>query len=800
MALVCRILHLSDIHYGTLPGRNSYFHHRFKDKEFVIKCSEAVKKFDKTPKGSRKPLYIVITGDFVCEGSKREQHELAYENLSEFREMLKDYEIDIFLVPGNHDINRDADGASPLKDYVDEVHNKILSSFPDRKLPNDFGSDSEFDKKGTEWIHVIDLKNEKPKAKDKKPKTIAFIPLYSPITKPDLLKNPYTGRLTEPEKRKWLFDRGFITEKQWHSIIKELDNKNVQNEYCLKIAICHHNPLPICRFYKNREIGKFSNPEVNLLANGPELITLLAEKGVSLLLHGHRHQDAIVASFPRQQLVIVGAPSAGLSDEGLIARMKISGNSELGIPPKWQGFNLIDVYQTDLGFSIEVHTFEYIDATYQIGPNETKKIPLYTEPNFPFKALSDSEGVESAVEHLVKSKGGTTSLHYTFDANWDDSSNSAVEMRDNYNIELNASYTPMNRLFEKIMADEEIAKGFVEYLLDIGDVDDDELEKYTKSVSRSKEKGLIDQELRNAMRDTTSEIPWDSLLSSTNDKMPDNFFYKYLGELASQKDRWVLYTLEIMKLLADPKYNLNRCVYFHSNQSNSKVHSRTCNKIVWLLHSLLAYRGLDNVNIAWLPLSIKGAYGQTVLCMEPNNVKPKSKNPSVLVGFRADFDERREDRTSVFRITAMCDDNAPGSVLGNNLRGMITHIVHPLARRMIETFPLMREGRICCSNVKKLINIYQVSDLIESAINTFDSEMAKYSEFKFEVREEEKKGIFSHVRDEKGQATDTPLLWSNRLKELYEWKFWGHKTDQWRPPWNDDDYNWLIQRLTDTDQ
>ncbi len=494
MAIVCRILQLSDLHYGEIAKKKD-FKHRFKKynnitstdedtEELVQKCSKAVKQYA----SDDIPLFIVITGDLVCQGGVREQYETAYKNISLLMSSLNVTCDKIIIVPGNHDVDRPSEGRSPLKDYIQEVHNKIFATMPSRKLPIEFGSDGKFDKEGGDWVHIVNIQNAKPDGMDNK--KIAFITFYSPIVTPKYLINPYVPEQDIDKKKriitnfckvlgekgvdKWAFDRGLITDDQWKAVKDALDRLEANNNF-LKIAICHHNPLPIRRYYKDpvhnthTKTDDFPYPELNLLSNGSEIMPLLAENGVSLLLHGHRHQDAIATSFPWQRLVIVGTPSAGLCNEALALRL----DRKVHVPHEWQGFNLIDIYNTEVGFSILVNTFNYHEdeKSYQLEKlkqglslqNKTK-IPLHLEPNFPFHPLSDSEGVESAVRHIVQSKGGTTSLHYTDEANWDDGTKSAEAIRDSFDIKLSAPYTPVRRCFDVIINNLQVAFGFTKYL------------------------------------------------------------------------------------------------------------------------------------------------------------------------------------------------------------------------------------------------------------------------------------------------------------------------------------------------
>ncbi|MDD5452271.1 MAG: metallophosphoesterase [Desulfovibrionales bacterium] len=804
MALVCRILHLSDLHYGVL---NKKFKHRFRNFEFVRKCAKAVNDYCNKSEEQKVPLYIVITGDLVCKGEIKKQHTRARENLSKLYTALeKKYPVDIFLVPGNHDVNRKAveEGQDPLAYYVTEVNNHFCRTKIERELTTKFGLKNFRKERGQKWIHTV-----KPRRDLNLDSDLAFITFYSPITDKKLLKNPYTGSLLDGEDC-WLYDRGLIDNGQWKDVKREI-KKLGNNKNLLKIAICHHNPLPLRRYYKKprtaneyTEIDAFSNPEVNLLANGPELLTLLTEQGVNLLLHGHRHQDAIAESFPKKKLVIIGAPSAGLSDEGLMEKLG-KNNTEL-TPPKWQGFNVLDIYKNELGFSINVNTFSFDgnEKKYILAEgkdsNETKLIPLYSEPIFPFEPLSESEGVKSAIEHLTQSKHGTTSLHYTYEAVWDDKPVSRKS--DQLKITLSSKNTPLYHLLKGIKNNGEIATHFTKYLAGKNGFTQDRIEELRYQVTESIVRGFIVPALKSDIQDENNKgsITWNHL--TANPEAPEkNLFYKALIEIGKKGDRNAIYALELMKLLDNKNYILRRCVYFWPISEDRRkggvtldnLRQFTAKKFLWLLNTLLAYRGLENAHIAWLPLAFEGCDGQTILCMEPPDMRQKT-TPSVLLGFGEDLDAKREDRISVYKVTAVPGNNAVGNKLGENLRGMLTHIVHPLARRLMEAFPLMREGKICCRNVQNLILVFGLTDDLKGALKTFKREIETYDS-RFKSNEEDEEGTLAFNSEGRNN-------WAIRLKELYEWKYWNiEKTtndsvlQKGRPPWNEHDYKWLKERL-----
>ena len=135
---------------------------------------------------------------------------------------------------------------------------------------------------------------------------------------------------------------------------------------------------------------------------------------------------------------------------------------------------------------------------------------------------------------------------------------------------------------------------------------------------------------------------------------------------------------------------------------------------------------------------------------------------------------------------------------------MIAHIVLPLSRRMIETFPLMRQGRICYNNVMKLIHIYDRANSIDKAIDTFNIETKKMFDDNDRLdnflvdphQEDEHSPLAFHSAIGGGIDLTKPKKWSTRIQELYEWKEWGNVQEGLRRlPWNRHEYTLLKTRI-----
>jgi hypothetical protein len=102
--------------------------------------------------------------------------------------------------------------------------------------------------------------------------------------------------------------RGLITTKQLGDISSYLEAMGPKS---VQIAVCHHHPL------LHEDIGLGTD---DVMENGGLLLQLLAERGFSLLIHGHKHHPKLtcVNALP---VFAAGSFSAGMTS-GLASRTR----------------------------------------------------------------------------------------------------------------------------------------------------------------------------------------------------------------------------------------------------------------------------------------------------------------------------------------------------------------------------------------------------------------------------------------------------------------------------------------------
>ncbi len=105
-------LHLSDFHLG----KDNYAQSRIL--EWILA------EIDATIAANRKPDFVFITGDLASKGRDAEFEQFDKEFLVPLMERLGDTHFDrIFLVPGNHDVDRSKSKAVKRYDVLDEIQN-----------------------------------------------------------------------------------------------------------------------------------------------------------------------------------------------------------------------------------------------------------------------------------------------------------------------------------------------------------------------------------------------------------------------------------------------------------------------------------------------------------------------------------------------------------------------------------------------------------------------------------------------------------------------------------------------------
>lgn len=243
------IIHLSDIHFGSS--------HRFrtsksasgdcpKDEGYPTLAEKLIEDLPNIKKGC--PTIICITGDLVNSADVEEfnQVEEFIENLLASPKLAYIKKKDLYIIPGNHDVNyRAKDTKNRFQQYIN-FYDRIYSKNARRNISQD--CQMVFDESKTQGYIVVCINSCK-----------------------------YVQKGTEDEKR------GRINVRDLDKISSKLckiPKKQLENS--IKIALIHHHPVLIPSLVE-------PDKGYDAVYNSEKLIQILKDFGFHAILHGHKH-------------------------------------------------------------------------------------------------------------------------------------------------------------------------------------------------------------------------------------------------------------------------------------------------------------------------------------------------------------------------------------------------------------------------------------------------------------------------------------------------------------------------------
>jgi len=616
-----KILHLSDVHIGELESKD--FKHALVSTDGETGrsrlggvVSKVLENYDMLDVAD--PLFVVVSGDLVCDGAKPSQHKNA---CKAFQDLMKKLKIKnrgrVFFVPGNHDVHRDFE--NPMNNHNEHFMNNFYGSdlnpkekayqtangieLKDYITPKNFG-DSSFEK--PRWVYW-DEENR-----------LAFILLYSQYVeanKKEKLPQWLEGCLKENLNLKdgWKFDRGLIEEEQFKQIADQLNANTFLQDY-LKIAVFHHNPMPVVR--NCASVDSFKYPESGLLANGPEVLYRLQRLGVSIVLHGHRHQNSIYYSFGHEMnesletevqkgLIVLGAPSIGCSYAG----DKDESNGPWVPPRDWLGFNHITIERNVHKTAIKL--FRFKSKSFIAGDGEFTREPgkeplqidlpaQNTNDNGHIPVLSFKQGLELLGKEMIKASQQIILLNYRRSkANWED-----------FFVDL---WTPV--------AQQPILQSFMDVTLNNHEGSDD----VAKTIKEAIELKFYTKKLISLFQTPETADAIISVLSGASDPTEQPFLNHICRTIrklnSNQKNKRKLnYLIELLRCAIDRNFNICKGIYLYAPKmpSTSSIINLQ-GKFEWLLQSILAARSLPNFQVTWIPFAIRDYKGQSLVSTLSSN-------------------------------------------------------------------------------------------------------------------------------------------------------------------------------------
>lgn len=261
------IIHLSDLHFGQ--------HHRYiGDTPYDTSLSKILEDLDGlSDKYKINPSLVVVTGDLAETGAPGEYLK-AREFLSGLPGNLSLGASRTVIVPGNHDVNYDMYMSSKFR-HIAHGKSFELPYFEKFEIFKEFYDD----------FYEGDY-------------TLSEI-LYNIFPYPEL--GLIVAGLNSCVKETTEKHLGWIGLEQVHRAGKEIDELDPERKH-LRIAAFHHN------FFRESRLDNEN------LADADEIRGALAQHRFSILMHGHRHINAIQQTYvpPSIPLTVICTGSAGL--------------------------------------------------------------------------------------------------------------------------------------------------------------------------------------------------------------------------------------------------------------------------------------------------------------------------------------------------------------------------------------------------------------------------------------------------------------------------------------------------------
>ncbi|MFS4481736.1 metallophosphoesterase [Hyunsoonleella sp. 2307UL5-6] len=310
-----KILHITDLHYTNRIGGRTKQQKLIE--KFLVDIKEKALNID----------YVIFSGDLVNDGSNKKDFDIACnEFLVKTLSVLNVDKSNLFICPGNHDVERDVVSNSVIK-YLDEEINDNY------KLNNFFRKNNP----DLETSHKP-LRNYRE-----------FINKYFNKDNDDYSEEMYSTHIRNSENGKI----GFVCfNTAWRSIgqnddnnllfpLSKIDEALDRIFNCeIKIAI-HHHPLNDIKPYNLYDLED------------------LLHKRFDFMFSGHLHKNNVTMDI---------TPNDGVVKFGSSASLCFDENSQIG-------YSLIDIDYDDLKFHVSFRMYDQKNEIFYALPIKTDKIP-----------------------------------------------------------------------------------------------------------------------------------------------------------------------------------------------------------------------------------------------------------------------------------------------------------------------------------------------------------------------------------------------------------------------------------------
>jgi len=110
-----------------------------------------------------------------------------------------------------------------------------------------------------------------------------------------------------------------------------------------------------------------------------------------------------------------------------------------------------------------------------------------------------------------------------------------------------------------------------------------------------------------------------------------------------------------------------------------------------------------------------------------------------------------------------------GGKLHHSLGALIKKVIHPLSKRLLDDFPIYKEGKLYIRNIKELAKLYSCDDVWESHRRELESA------FRGRTR------------------NGCNVIKKKKINDLYTWVL--RKQDDTAIPWEPDDLSYILGRI-----
>ena len=657
-----KILHISDLHIGQAEGLKTHLLLRLDSAPSVL--ADTIKDIVEKHGDDFTVDFLVVTGDIISQAAEKEVRQARYKIAEKQLDTLwraagvpdKKH---VLMTPGNHDVlspksDKEAGNCTRLDDYLDFVRS-FYGGIPDKDNPSLLSlipSDKGVEVNRASWSIPYE-------------EGVVFWPFV-------------TCDFTSHDENQ----DGVCSFQQLSFGSCSLGEiPNIDDMCC--IAIAHHNFLPAMD--TKIQSGRRGHSRKSM-----EALRHFFQCGVKIILHGHRHQDYVM-SFPewesekttyRNEQLLVGAPSIGYyhntetiddstgKKKGSEDEFNEYQNSEHDLA----GFAMLELDHHEESTNVTLKKYrlqQQQDGKWNAQFPDVRTRTLRRQEGLQ-EFMPFPEGYRQFASEILKSEPSDRTrriiiMHYHDDTKWHNAFNRFWRldiddgMTDLVNRDLARLLRPIGR--------DVLKKNYLGTHL-VGALH--------KTKLHSKIMRIVTDEISKQDYDI-EKTPFLSHLYNTANK-------------DTEGARVVTYIAEAVYCANNPNVDFRKHVYFSPIEEKRK---EMRDKFIWLLESIMHSRQLKNFTVSWLPFSIAGYQGKSLVGIHDQHDRGHFEE-TFYVGFDPETDPHRN---SVLRLPRHVNRNSAEGPILDDLKALMRKVINPLSQRLVKDFPIFANGKVKSSNL-----------------------------------------------------------------------------------------------------